>query len=174
MRVVLVLLPLVMLAACDSSAVEAKYRARQAAVDPKKLWSVELVPARPGVNAVKVCADSRITAGLDRPAVTAGNTYCKPVGAEVLQGDVRVQRCEMNGETWIATAAVRGDRTKDFVAVQSMSPAAGGQGYEQTRRYRLLGDCPEGWNIGDTTDQQGRIVKGGSPLLAVIGGQGEP
>ncbi|NBB16631.1 hypothetical protein GVN21_14805 [Caulobacter sp. SLTY] len=170
MRVLLVLLPVLMLGACDVEAVQAKYRERQAAIDPMRLWSVEVVPAQAGVNAVKICADSRISEGLDRPAVTAGTSYCKPFGDEVMAGKARMQRCELDGKTWVATAAVRGDRTRDFLAVQSVEPVDGGQGYRQTRRYRLLGDCPEGWNIGDTTDQQGRRVKGGSPLLALIGG----
>ncbi|HYE45083.1 MAG TPA: hypothetical protein VEA44_04835 [Caulobacter sp.] len=170
MRIGLVLLPLLMLAGCDTQAVQAKYRARQAAIDPPRLWSVELVPAQAGVKAVKICADSQITAGLDRPAVTAGDSYCRPIGEEVVSGEVRIQRCDMNGETWVATSAVRGDRGRDFIAAQSAEPLSGGEGYRQTRRYRLLGHCPEGWNIGDSTNQRGERVKGGSPLLAMIGG----
>ncbi|MCE3290965.1 MAG: hypothetical protein K0R83_2977 [Caulobacter sp.] len=171
MRAAVLLLPLILLAACDGKAAAARYRARQAAIDPPKLWSVEVVPTPAGVRAVQVCADSRIHAGLDRPAVTVdGAQHCRPMGAEVVSNGVRIQRCELNGETWVTTAAVRGDRARDFTAVQSAEPVNGGQGYRQTRRYRLLGDCPQGWNIGDSTDQQGRLVKGGSPLLALIGG----
>jgi len=171
MRAAVLLLPLLLLAACDGKAATAKYRARQAAVDPPRLWSVEVVPAPAGVNAVTVCADSRIHQGLARPAVTAGDVYCRPIGQEVVSNGVRIQRCDLNGETWVTTAAVRGDTGRDFTAVQSAEPVSGdGGGYRQTRRYRLLGACPEGWNIGDSTDQQGRTVKGGSPLLAMIGG----
>lgn len=173
MRAVVLLslvLPGLLLAACDGKAAAARYRARQAAVDPPKLWSVEVVPAQEGVAPVKICADSRIHAGLSRPAVTAGDGYCRPFGEEVVAGGARIQRCELNGETWVTTAAVRGDLARDFVAVQSAEPVSGAPGYRQTRRYRLLGDCPEGWDIGDSTDQQGRRVKGRSPLLAMVGG----
>lgn len=168
--VVVLLLPLVLIAACDGKASTAKYRARQAAIDPPRLWSVEIVPARAGVAAVKVCADSRIHEGLARPAVTAGEVVCRPLGKEVVSGDTRIQRCDMNGETWVTTAAVSGDLARDFTAVQSAQPVSGEGGYSQTRRYQLIGDCPEGWNIGDSTDQQGRHVKGQSGLLALIGG----
>jgi hypothetical protein len=160
----------ILLAACDGKAAGERYRARQAAIDPPHLWSVEVVPAREGVRAVTVCADSRIHEGLARPAVTAGADYCRPLGAEVVSGGVRIQRCDMNGETWVTTAAVSGDLARDFTAVQSAEPVSGAQGYRQTRRYQLLGDCPEGWNVGDSTDQQGRRVKGQSGLLAVIAG----
>ena len=169
MRAAVLLLPL-LLAACDGKASAAKYRARQAAIDPPRLWSVEVVPARQGVVAVKVCADSRIHEGLARPAVTAGDGVCRPLGQEVVAGDTRIQRCELNGETWVTTAAVKGDLARDFTSVQSAEPVSGAGGYSQTRRYRLLGDCPEGWNIGDSTDQQGRHVKGQSGLLALIAG----
>lgn len=163
-------LPGLLLAACDGKAAAARYRARQAAVDPPKLWSVEVVPAQAGVAAVKICADSRIHAGLSRPAVMAGQVQCRPFGEEVVSNGARIQRCELNGETWVTTAAVHGDLSRDFVAVQSAEPVSGAEGYRQTRRYRLLGDCPEGWNIGDSTDQQGRHVRGRSALLAMIGG----
>ena len=170
MRAAVLLLPLILLAACDGRASAAKYRARQAAVDPPRLWSVEVVPARAGIKAVTICADSQVHAGLTRPTVTAGDAHCRPIGAEVVSNGVRIQRCNLNGETWVTTAAVRGDLARDFTAVQSAEPVSGAQGYRQTRRYQLLGDCPEGWNIGDSTDQQGRRVKGQSGLLALVGG----
>lgn len=175
MRAAVLVLPLILLAACDGKAAGERYRARAAALDPPHLWSVEVVPAQAGVAAVKVCADSRIHEGLTRPAVTAGATECRPMGAEVVSNGTRIQRCEMNGETWVTTAAVKGDLARDFTSVQSAEPVSGGPegeggGYSQTRRYQLLGDCPEGWNVGDSTDQQGRRVKGQSGLLALIGG----
>lgn len=170
--VVLILLPpLVLLAACDGKASTARYRARQAAVDPPKLWSIEVVPAQPGVVSVKLCADSRIQEGLARPAVTAGPVACRPLGKVVVSGGVAIQRCELNGETWVTTASVSGDPARDFVSVQSAEPASGMEGgYSQTRRYRLVGACPEGWDIGDSTNQKGERVKGQSGLLALVGG----
>ena len=47
---------------------------------------------------------------------------------------------------------------------------SGEGGYSQTRRYQRIGECPRDWNVGDSTDQQGRHVKGQSGLLALIGG----
>ncbi|RYF94631.1 MAG: hypothetical protein EON95_04650 [Caulobacteraceae bacterium] len=170
MRAAVLLLPLLLLAACDGKASAAKFRARQAAIDPPHLWSVEIVPAVAGVKPVTVCADSRIAKGLARPAVTAGDAFCRPMGKEVVSGGTRIQRCDLNGETWVTTAAVTGDLTRDFTAVQSATPVSGAQGYRQARRYQRLGDCPEGWNVGDSTDQQGRKVKGQSGLLAMIAG----
>lgn len=170
MRTALFLLPLILVAACDGKAAGERYKARAAAIDPPHLWSVEVVPAQAGVVAVKLCADSRIQEGLARPAVTAAGTGCRPIGTEVLSGDTRIQRCELNGETWVTTAAVKGDPARDFTSVQTAEPVSGAGGYSQTRRYQLIGECPEGWNVGDSTDQQGRHVKGQSGLLALIGG----
>lgn len=167
---VVLVLPLVLLAACDGKAAGERYKARAAALDPPHLWSVEVVPAQAGVRAVRLCADSRIHEGLNRPMVTAGDTPCRPLGKEVVSGDTRIQRCELNGETWVATASVEGDLTRDFVSVQAAEPVSGAGGYSQTRRYQRIGDCPEGWNVGDSTDQQGNRVKGRSGLLALIGG----
>ncbi len=172
MRAAVLLLPLlglgILLAACDGKAAGERYRARQAAIDPPHLWSVEVVPAREGVVAVQVCADSRIHEGLARPAVTAGEAPCRPMGEEVVSAGVRIQRCDLNGETWVTTSALKGDMARDFTSVQSAQPVNGEGGYSQTRRYRLLGDCPADWNVGDSTDQQGRKVKGQSGLLALI------
>ncbi|WGM38260.1 hypothetical protein [Caulobacter sp. NIBR1757] len=170
MRAAILILPLVLLAACDGKAAGERYKARAAAIDPPKLWSVEVVPAQAGVAPVKVCADSRIHEGLARPAVTAGGAGCRPIGQEVVSGGARIQRCELNGETWVTTAAVSGDLARDFTSVQSAEPVSGAGGYSQTRRYRLIGDCPKDWNVGDSTDQQGNHVKGQSGLLALIGG----
>lgn len=171
MRPVVLVLPLVLLAACDGKAAGERFRARQAALDPPKLWSIEVVPGQAGIVPVKVCADSRIHAGLATPAVTAGESACTPIGRAVTANGVTVQRCEMNGETWVTTAAVKGDLARDFVSVQSAEPVSGVDGgYSQTRRYQLIGDCPASWNVGDSTNQKGERVKGQSGLLAMIAG----
>lgn len=160
---------LILLADCDDNAARERYRANRGA-RRAQLQPAEIVPAQAGVMAVKVCADSRIHVGLARPAVRAGDAGCEPVGKEVVANGVAIQRCVLNGETWVTTAAVKADLARDFVLVQSAEPVSGDGGYSQTRRYRLIGECPEGWNIGDSTDQQGRRVKGRSGLLAIIGG----
>ncbi|MBX3479709.1 MAG: hypothetical protein KF842_04870 [Caulobacter sp.] len=169
MRAAVLILPLVLLAACDGKAAGERFRARQAALDPPRLWSVEVVPAQPGVVPVKVCADSRIHAGLTTPAAAAGGTPCRPIGQAVTANGVTVQRCDMNGETWVTSAAVKGDLERDFVSERSAGPVSTDDGgYRQTRRYRLIGDCPTGWNVGDSTNQRGERVKGQSGLLAMI------
>jgi hypothetical protein len=148
-----------LVSACGEGPERARQRAiaRQAAIDPPELWSAEVLPVQPGVAAVTLCTDSRIREGLARPALMLAQSPCRPVGEPVKTETGEVQRCVSNGEAWMATSRVTGDRTSDFTAtLKAVAINDDNARFEQVRRFRKLGACPEGWAIGETTDQSGQ------------------
>jgi hypothetical protein len=163
-----ILLPvLIALAACGGSErAKVRYKARQDAVDPPQLWSIEVVPAPAGIHPIQICTDTRMRQGLARPGPMAGDQPCKPTGAPIDTPTSHVQRCSLNGEAWVSTATLTGDLQRDYTAALATSPLSDDTGgYRQTRRYRHLGPCPDGWAIGETTDQSGARVRRGLSAL---------
>ncbi|MBI1406521.1 MAG: hypothetical protein GC145_10395 [Caulobacter sp.] len=159
MRAAVLILPLVLLAACGDGLRRAQERARerQAAVDPPELWSVEVVPAAPDVRQIQVCTDTRVREGLARPGLVMSNGVCQPTGEAVKTADGEIQRCVLNGENWVATFSVAGDRSSDFTSTLSaVSVNDDAARFGQVRHFRKLGPCPEGWAIGEATDQSGQ------------------
>lgn len=159
MRAAVLILPLVLLAACGDGPRRAQERARerQAAIDPPELWTVEVVPAAAGVRPIRICTDTRVREGLARPGLTLADGVCQPTGEAVKTADGEIQRCTLNGETWVATFTVAGDRASDFTSTLSaVSVTDDSARFGQVRHFRKLGPCPDGWAIGEATDQSGQ------------------
>ena len=142
------LLPLM---GCDNSEAEARYRARQAAVDPSQLWLAEALDAggRP-IDAVYVCADLGLREGFARASARVNGAPCNPERNAVDRPDLYAVRCEAGSRRFGLTVNRTGDLQRDFtvrVAVQAVDGLEGGGGH--VRRYRMTGACPKGWTIGD-------------------------
>ena len=149
--VLLALLP-VALAACKVQT--DRWIERQAAVDPPELWRVEVVgsDARP----VQLCADSILRKGFVSPLPEAEGQPCIPIGDPVETAGGRIQRCAIGNQTLLVAVRVEGDPAAFSVTfsaqtLRQRTPFAA----SQTRRYTRLGPCPEGWKVGDNTDQNG-------------------
>lgn len=154
--VLTLLLPLV--AACDREATTAKWRERQMAADPPALWSVEVL----GSNArpVQICADSLVLNGLAAPLPDAPDAYCvrRDRAPEAVASHASV--CQLGSIEYKVAVTVTGDTASAFdAAMRATTPRRPGEAVEQTRRFKRLGACPEGWAIGDRTDQTGALVK---------------
>jgi hypothetical protein len=162
---------LLLLAACSdpgSTRTERFWAARQEAVDPPQLWSVEAVPAQAGWRPVLVCADRAMRQGFARPLPAVGTAQCDPVEDDArTEGGVYTVRCDLNGRRFGVSSVVTGDVTRDFVARYQVTDLAGFMATRtraaseavQSRRYRKLGACPAGWTIGDRTDRFGARLR---------------
>jgi hypothetical protein len=68
-----------------------------------------------------------------------------------------VMRCTLNDHKFLVHSQVTGDLKRDYQVdyqIHGPNPST-----RQVRRHRLLGPCPEGWEIGDNTDRQGQLRK---------------
>ncbi|WP_411288625.1 hypothetical protein [Phenylobacterium sp.] len=153
MRAVAAGLALTVLAGCaDTSArTEARYLARQAAVDPPALWLAQSIDPQGRVEvAVLVCADTTLRQGFTRATVQAGEAFCAPHRDAVIRPDLYAVRCDLGGRGYGLTVSLRGDPEQAFETRFALQPlAAAGGGASQTVRYRRIGSCPAGWGIGD-------------------------
>lgn len=138
-------------AGCDTSSAEARYVARQAAVDPPQLWLAEaLGPQDQAVDAVYVCTDQGLREGLARAAVSVNGAPCLPYRDAVDRPELFAVRCEASGQRLSLTVNREGDQTRDFtVRVMVKRLDGSGQGGGHVRRYRHVGSCPAGWAVGD-------------------------
>ena len=152
--------PLFLLACSEPPLTGARWVQRQARVDPLTLWRVEVVDAAEPAPAVLVCADSVLHRGFQDARPNLGGERCAVVGDPVVQGASRSLRCVSGGQRFAVVSSVTGDVSSDFTVRMHAAPA-GGRSFVQTRKYRRLGGCPEGWRIGDHTDAKGRRVSSG-------------
>ena len=148
------------LASCDAAHEELRAQRwidRQAAIDPPMLWLTEVVDDEPSTGPVRVCADSVLHAGFVQPAPAFGGRRCQRVGDVVAGPGYQASRCEMGGRRYAVTSTTTGD-AEAFTVRLAVRSIGGGEreSWEQTRSYRRLGRCPDGWRIGDHTDQDGR------------------
>jgi hypothetical protein len=167
-RAILLLLTAALVAGCGGGErAKERYRQRQAAVDPPELWSIEVVPAPPGVKPILICTDSIMRKGLGHPSLSLSGGACTPTDEPVLSANGYVQRCDLNGEAWVATSTLAGDQGRDFTASLAAGPLSDDNGgYRQVRRFKRIGPCPDGWSIGEKTDQSGaRVVTGLATLV---------
>lgn len=145
---------LLTLAACDVDTT--RWKERQAAVDPPTLWQVE-VPGS-SANPVQICVDRGLQEGFRRAVPEADGQVCEPTADPMPTGNGgQILQCTLGGRAWrVRTDVSDGvDRfTVDYRAeiLDTRRP----QVFTQLRRYTRLGPCPEGWRIGENTDQQGR------------------
>ncbi|MGC1305251.1 MAG: hypothetical protein WA840_23015 [Caulobacteraceae bacterium] len=155
------------LGGCDdgrSASADAFWRARQAALDPPQLWSVAVVEAPHPGRPVLLCADTRLRSGFVRGDPAIGERSCARIGEEKRTALGLGFDCQLDGTTYRVWSAAAGDLKRDFTTHVSIQPAEGGTGYVHSLRFRHLGACPPGWNVGDSTNQHGEHVR--DPILA--------
>jgi hypothetical protein len=145
-------------AGCESSDDAAeRFRARQRAADPLQLWSIEVTaPTKSGP--ITICTDRFLREGFTRPLPNEDGKQCALHEPPTLtNGNWIVMRCTLNDHDFLVRSIVTGDLESDFevdYVIKGPNPDV-----RQVRRHRLIGPCPQGWEIGDNTDQQGRLRK---------------
>ncbi|WP_309630408.1 hypothetical protein [Brevundimonas sp.] len=127
---------------------------RQAAVDPPELWRVEVVNS--DSLPVQLCADTLLREGFKSPLPEVGGQPCILIGEPVETDGGRIGRCASGGHALMFSVKTEGDPSDFTVALNVQTLGRHGYIVTQTRRYTRLGPCPQGWSIGDNTDQQGR------------------
>jgi hypothetical protein len=133
----------VALSACDDGAQTARavaqWRERQARIDPPQLWSVQAVHEAHGGK-----------------AVLFGKVHCaRETDTKVEAAPSPNYRCMLGGAEYAVATSVKGDRGRDFEA-DSTILRDGQTVYARILRFRRVGACPAGWNVGDTTNQKGQ------------------
>ncbi|MDB5441735.1 MAG: hypothetical protein JWP73_111 [Phenylobacterium sp.] len=138
------------LAACDLTP-DARRAARQAQIDPPRLWLAEAVgPSGRVLRAVEVCADRRLHEGFARADPEVNDQPCRATSPIVSKPGLYAMRCEAVGQSFAVAVTSEGDLRRDFKVRYALTPLESGRGpFVQTLRYRLLGSCPAGWRIGD-------------------------
>jgi hypothetical protein len=154
---------LLLVAACDGRAEsrsEAFWRARRDRIEPPQLWSAQMTGPRPAGRAVMICTDRQLRNGFVRPQPEAAGQSCIGFGEVVATRSGSVFRCRIGERRFAVYSLVQGDRSRDFTSSFTIRPLdENGPEYRQVVRYRRLGACPAGWDLGDATDQQGRRVR---------------
>ena len=141
--------------ACESpDTAAARLRARQRAVDPLQLWSIEVTwPERAGP--ITICTDRFVRDGFVRPLPNYHGKQCALHEPPAVEKNRIVMRCTLNGHDFLVRSVVTGDLKRDYsvdYVVKGPNPDV-----RQIRRHRLLGLCPAGWDIGDNTDRNGQL-----------------
>ena len=160
-RCALRLVPMVagalLLAGCDPAAAIARLQARQAQIDPPRLWLAQpLSPSGRVIRSIAVCADNKLREGFARADPAVNGEPCRAVSPVVEKPGLYALRCEAVGYTFAATVTTRGDLRRDFQVRYALMPLDTGRGpFVQTLRYRMVGPCPAGWKIGDEAENLG-------------------
>jgi hypothetical protein len=156
MRAILVAAPLLLcLPACHP-------RVGASATPPAPtLWSVEVIDAggAPTVSTL-VCADPRLQAGFERAVPEVNGGRCEPVGKVVSAGPLFTGRCRASGVLFVFRSVSDQDRDGSFI-VDTLIREAGPRRFlaAQSRLYWRTGDCPAGWEVGDTGAPGSREVR---------------
>lgn len=139
------------LAACDLGDDHGRLAARQALVDPPRLWLAEVMgPNGAPTRTVQVCADQSLRDGFARAQPEVNHQPCRATSEIVSKPGLYALRCEAVGQSFGVTVTSRGDMRRDFTVRYALTPLDSGRAaYVNTLRYRLLGPCPAGWRIGD-------------------------
>lgn len=147
---------LLILAACSQAPAQQRLEARQAALDPPRLWRVETLDASPG-ESLLVCADSTLRGGFRRANAEINGEPCISLIGSVDRPGLYAERCQIDGRRYGLTVNSEGDFDRDFTASFSLAALDGsGVTARQTRRYRDVGPCPAGWGIGDQSRTGGQ------------------
>lgn len=130
-----------------------RIRAMQAEADPPQLWSIETGDG----TGVRLCADTLIRTGFLHQRASADADLCQPLKPPVVKPGLVSMRCTLRGREYAVVNRAVGDPDRDMTVTFSMRSMDGdGLSLRQVRRYRLLGACPAGWDVGDATDRMGR------------------
>jgi hypothetical protein len=159
------------LAACDGrgDGEEARLAARQAAIDPPRMWEAKAVIGRGIVmRTVRICADQKLRDSFQRAEPEVNAQPCRTLGPVVAKPGLYALRCAAEGHRFGVTVTTRGDMDRAFEVRYSVAPLDVERGpFIQTVRYRLLGACPTGWHIGDQTE----VDATGAPIPSAAAGQ---
>lgn len=139
------------LAACDLAPGAVGLAARQAQIDPPRLWLAEAVgPSARVFRAVEICADRGLQEGFARADPEVNDQPCRATSPIVSKPGLYAMRCEAVGQSFAVAVTSQGDLQRDFKVRYALTPLETGRGpFVHTLRYRLLGSCPAGWRIGD-------------------------
>ncbi|THD74217.1 MAG: hypothetical protein E7812_17940 [Phenylobacterium sp.] len=150
------------LGACDDQGDAARLTARQALLDPARLWQAQEVVGRGIVmRTVRICADQKLRDSFQRAEPEVNAEPCRTLGPVVTRPGLYALRCRAEGHRFGVTVTTRGDTDRAFEVSYAVTPLDLERGpFVQTVRYRLLGTCPAGWRIGD----QAEVDAAGAPM----------
>jgi hypothetical protein len=120
--------------------------------EPPVLWSIESQDDRGEVTkTILICADSAVRRSFSRPLPSPNGKPCQLLAPPVDNGDRFAARCKTGSAHLDIQSERTGDPDRDFVIkLLVRSDISGGENLAQTLHYRRLGDCPNGWTIGDS------------------------
>ena len=154
------------LAGCDGrgDGEAARLAARQAALDPLRLWEAKAVIGHGIVmRTVRICADAKLRDSFQRAQPQVNAEPCRTLGPVVAKPGLYALRCVADGQRFGVTVTTRGDMDRAFEVRYSVAPLDQERGpFSQTVRYKLLGPCPAGWRIGDEAE----VDATGAPILS--------
>ena len=107
-----------------------------------------------------ICADREVRSGFTSVIPASGPVHCAREVATTPQAPSSTYRCLLSGTEYAVSSIVSGDRGRDFQTDSTIVRTDGAPVYARTLRFRRLGDCPAGWNVGDTTNQAGEHLSG--------------
>ena len=125
---------------------------------PPELWSVRVWgEARPG-RAIRICTDGKLRTGFTSLAADVGGAPCV-IASLHKHSWGQTYKCTVGDREFGVSTTVDGARDRDFVARSSVTDLDTARTvYARALRFERLGLCPQGWPVGDATDQQGRRV----------------
>lgn len=144
------------LTACEQTDTAARFRERQRKYDPLYLWSVQVVSPQKSAP-ITICADTFLREGFVRPLPNENGKQCALHEPPTVKGDQIRMYCTLNDRDYVVRATVKGDPKTAFDLYYAIS--TGETSMRQVRRFRRLGACPAGWDIGDNTDRAGKLRK---------------
>lgn len=162
---------LVSLAACQrqQTVAAAPAPAPAPAVDQPKLWSIEVMSGEKALSRVDICADTAVRESFTRPSPEINGQPCVRVNAPYEKGDAYSVKCRMDERLYRVGSVTSGDLARDFtVAMTAKRQDRKEPIFEQVRRYRLVGACPNGWHIGDSA------APGDKQLMDTLSGKARP
>ncbi len=142
------------LVGCDGSGdTETQVRARQQAIDPPQLWIVQVIAGNGEATASTfVCADAAIRETFARTRAEVNGKRCEDTTGPVQKAHEWALSCRAQGREFAISASTLGDVSQDFWLNFALTPLFDPTGIgtvRQTRHFRNVGPCPNGWRIGD-------------------------
>jgi len=155
MKSIVLAFAVLLLAACDAApGTAARLLARQQAIDPPQLWRIEALSAGDKVVGESwVCADTTLRQTFARVHAEVDGTPCLTTSGPVVREGLSTLRCATQGRSYAISSQAIGDPARDFRLAVTVTPLSRDLGPgRQIRRFRRLGPCPSGWQIGDQAD----------------------